>query len=261
MRVYAVLAALLLAAGSALAQQPHPTKPAPKPAPAPAKPQPKSPFTPPAFKITIATEGAFPPFNYLDKKGLPAGFEMELAQEACQRMKAECEYTVVKWDDLIPGLLDKKFDIIMSSLEVNNERRRRLGLSRRYYLSPGAFIAHKGEPFDGPPTLLRNKRLGVQKDSTHADWIDKSFRRSAQIKRYPTLADAVAATGPFDIVDVFRRAEFCPDHAREAVASGARCLWLQLGIVSVEAARIAAAGGLAVVMDRCTKVEHARLLG
>lgn len=79
------------------------------------------------------------------------------------------------------------------------------------------------------------------------------------VRAYPTLAEAVAATGPFEIVDVFRRAEFCPDHAREAVAAKARCLWLQLGIVSEEAARIASAGGLAVVMDRCTKVEAARL--
>jgi len=76
---------------------------------------------------------------------------------------------------------------------------------------------------------------------------------------YPTLAEAVAATGPFELVDVFRRAELCPPHAHEAVAIGARCLWLQLGIVSAEAAAIASAGGLSVVMDRCTKVEHARL--
>jgi uncharacterized protein len=81
------------------------------------------------------------------------------------------------------------------------------------------------------------------------------------VRAYPTLAEAVAATGPFDIVDVFRRPEFCPDHAREAVAAGARCLWLQLGIVSAEAARIALDGGLSVVMDRCTKIEHARLVG
>ena len=200
MRGLAFLFALLLAASSALAQQP---KPPPKPAPAPAAPAKKSPFTPPAFKITIATEAAYPPFNYLDKKGLPAGFEMELAQEACQRMKAECEFVAVKWDELIPGLLGKKFDIIMSSLEVNNERRRRLGLSRRYYLSPGAFIAEKGQPFDGPPTLLRNKRIGVQKDSTHADWIDKSFRRSAQIKRYPTVADALQALTKDEVDAVF----------------------------------------------------------
>jgi len=83
----------------------------------------------------------------------------------------------------------------------------------------------------------------------------------AGLRCYPTLADAVAATRPVHIVDVFRRAELCVTHAAEAVAAGARCLWLQLGIVNREAARIAHAGGLAVVMDRCTKVEHARLIG
>jgi len=78
---------------------------------------------------------------------------------------------------------------------------------------------------------------------------------------YPTLAAAVAATGPVEVVDVFRRAEACPEHAREAVAVGARCLWLQLGIASREAGEIARAGGLDVVMDRCTVIEHDRLIG
>lgn len=78
------------------------------------------------------------------------------------------------------------------------------------------------------------------------------------LRSYPTLAEAVAATGRVEIVDVFRRAEACPDHAREAVDVGARCLWLQLGIASREAGLIAAAGGLAVVMDRCLAVEAAR---
>ncbi|HEY6714738.1 MAG TPA: transporter substrate-binding domain-containing protein, partial [Reyranella sp.] len=191
--------ALLAMAGAAFAQQRPPAKPA-QPA---AKPASKSPFTPPAFKITVATEGAFPPFNYLDRKGIPAGFEMELAQEACQRIKAECEFAAFKWDDLIPGLVDKKFDVIMSSLEVTSERRKRLGMSRRYYLSPGAFIAAKGAPFDGPPSLLRNKRIGVQRDSTHADWADKSFRRSAQLKRYNTLGEALQALAIDEVDAVF----------------------------------------------------------
>jgi ABC-type amino acid transport substrate-binding protein len=209
MRLLVLFLAMLAFATSAWAQQQQPpAKPAPRTAqpakPAPPKPAPpKSPFTPPAFKITVATEGAYPPFNYLDRKGLPAGFEMELAQDACQRMKAECEFIAAKWDELVPGLLDKKFDIVMSSLEVNNERRRRLGMSRRYYLSPGAFIAAKGQPFDGPPSLLRNKRIGVQKDSTHADWLDKSFRRSAQIKRYPTVAEALKGLVDDEVDAVF----------------------------------------------------------
>jgi ABC-type amino acid transport substrate-binding protein len=207
MRAAALLVALLALSTAALAQAQSPPQPqqkaAAKPAAAPARPAGKGGFPAPAFKITIATEGAYPPFNYLDRKGLPAGFEMELAQEACQRIKAECEFAAFKWDDLIPGLLDKKFDVVMSSLEVTGERRKRLALTRRYYLSPGAFIAAKGAPFDGPPSLLRNKRIGVQRDSTHADWVDKSFRRSAQIKRYNSLADALQALTKDEVDAVF----------------------------------------------------------
>jgi predicted CoA-binding protein len=66
---------------------------------------------------------------------------------------------------------------------------------------------------------------------------------------------------PIDIVDVFRRAEHTPQVAREAVAAGARALWLQLGIRSDEARAVAAEAGLGYVEDRCLKVEHARLLG
>lgn len=79
------------------------------------------------------------------------------------------------------------------------------------------------------------------------------------LRCYPTLADAVRATGPVDIVDVFRRPEDCAAHAREAVEVGARCLWLQQGIANAEAGRIAHEAGLSVVMDRCTAVEHWRL--
>ena len=63
---------------------------------------------------------------------------------------------------------------------------------------------------------------------------------------------------PIDLVDVFRRPEACPEVAREAVRVGARSLWLQLGIVSPEARRIADAAGIDYVEDECTKIVHAR---
>ncbi len=83
----------------------------------------------------------------------------------------------------------------------------------------------------------------------------------AGVNAYPTLARATAATGRFDLVDVFRRSELCVPHAEEAVAAGARVLWLQLGIVNWEAARIAHDAGLEVVMDRCTSIELGRISG
>lgn len=79
------------------------------------------------------------------------------------------------------------------------------------------------------------------------------------VTAFPTIAEAVAATGRFDLVDVFRRSELCVPHARGAVAAGASCLWLQLGVVNWEAARIAHEGGLSVVMDRCTAIEWRRV--
>ena len=75
---------------------------------------------------------------------------------------------------------------------------------------------------------------------------------------YATLTDIPT---PVDIVDVFRKPDAVPAIARDAVEIAAKCLWLQFNVISEEGARIAADGGLDVVMDRCMKVEHARYLG
>ena len=77
----------------------------------------------------------------------------------------------------------------------------------------------------------------------------------------PMVASLAEVPEPIDIVDVFRRPEHTPDVARDAVAAGARALWLQLGIRSDEARAIAADAGLIYVEDRCLKVDHTRLLG
>ena len=77
-------------------------------------------------------------------------------------------------------------------------------------------------------------------------------------KCYPNLK---AIPEPVDIVDVFRKPDDCVPIAKDAVAIGAKVLWLQLGVVNDEAARVAEAGGLEVVVDRCVKIEYARLFG
>ena len=112
---------------------------------------------------------------------------------------------------------------------------------------------------DRPGRPSREVFLALRRAGLDAVPVTPRFEAVGGVPAYPDLAAAVAATGPFDVVDVFRRAEDCPEHAREAVAAGARVLWLQLGIVSWEAARIAPAGGLGVVMDRCLSVELWRL--
>jgi predicted CoA-binding protein len=79
---------------------------------------------------------------------------------------------------------------------------------------------------------------------------------------YRDLAEAAAEhPRPIQIVDVFRPSAEAPDIARQAIEIGARVLWLQLGVISDEAALLAREAGLEVVMDRCCKIEHARFFG
>jgi len=82
----------------------------------------------------------------------------------------------------------------------------------------------------------------------------------AEVLGVPAVGSVAEIGEPIDLVDVFRRPEFCAEHAREAVAAGAGALWLQLGIASAEARTIAEGAGLDYVENACTKVVHARHL-
>ena len=77
-------------------------------------------------------------------------------------------------------------------------------------------------------------------------------------KCYKSLAEIPV---PVDIVNVFRASDALPGIAKEAVAVGAKCLWCQFGVINEEGTRIAEAGGMTVIVDRCMKVEYARYLG
>jgi len=77
----------------------------------------------------------------------------------------------------------------------------------------------------------------------------------------PCVASLSEIEEPIDLVDVFRRAEFCPAIADEAVAAGAKALWLQLGILSPQAREIAERGGLEYVENECTAIVHSRSRG
>ncbi len=125
--------------------------------------------------------------------------------------------------------------------------------------------------------LLREARtiavVGLSSDPQRASWFVASYLKkegytvipvnpkAGEIlgeKAYPDLASIPV---PVDMVDVFRPASECLSVARQAAAIGAKALWLQLRLINLEAAALAAGAGMAVVMDRCVKMEHARYFG
>jgi predicted CoA-binding protein len=118
-----------------------------------------------------------------------------------------------------------------------------------------AIVGASPQPFRASNGVLHNlRRLGYDVVA-----VNPAVEDIDGLPCYPSVAAAVEATGPVDIVDVFRRADQCVAHAREAVEVGAKVLWLQLGIANLEAGRIAHDAGLDVVMDRCTSIEAERL--
>lgn len=150
----------------------------------------------------------------------------------------------IAWD-----MLDAQEGTGPVPLLVGDEPARLLGRTRRV-----AMVGASPDP-DRPSHGVMRQLLDAGYDVVPINpAVDSVLGRTA----YATLEEAVAATGKFDMVDVFRRPEFTPDIARSAVAVGAKSLWLQLGVVNWEAAQIARGGGLDVVMDRCTAIEERR---
>ena len=140
----------------------------------------------PTKTIRIATEGAYPPFNYIDATGQLKGFEIDLAQALCQKMQATCEIVTQDWDGLIPGLLAKKFDVIMAGMSITQERLQRVDFSDKYLNTPSRFVAKKGSNFEISASGLAGKRVGVQRATIHENFMRKLFPQS-EIVLYDTL--------------------------------------------------------------------------
>jgi len=127
----------------------------------------------------------------------------------------------------------------------------------RRILQPGCVIAVVGLSANPDRPSYRVARYLIEHGYTVIP-VNPVCREALGQKCYAALRDIPQRV---DIVDCFRRAEDIPPLADDAIAIGARVLWMQLGVVNPEAARKAEAAGLEVVMDRCVKIEHARLFG
>jgi octopine/nopaline transport system substrate-binding protein len=158
-------------------------------------------------KIKIATEGDYPPWNFVDASGNLVGFEPELAKELCTRMNATCEIIPQKWRGIIKGLNAGKYDAIMAAMSITEDRKKSVIFSRNYAGTPNVFVVRKDHPLanfrsdlnqltlndispaeqaalDAIFKAFKGKIIGVQVATTHARFADRYMGDHAEIRIY-----------------------------------------------------------------------------
>lgn len=122
------------------------------------------------YKVGI--EGAYPPFNNKNASGQVVGFDYDIAMALCAKMKAECEVVTSDWDGIIPALNAKKYDFIVSSLSITDERKQAVDFTDPYYSNKQQFVAKKGVDFKTDIESLKSKKLGTQRSTQAATWLE-----------------------------------------------------------------------------------------
>ena len=139
--------------------------------------------------LKIGTEGAYPPFNNLTPDGKLEGFDVDIAKALCEEMKAKCEFVTQEWDGIIPALQAGKFDAIIASMSITDERKQKVDFTNKYYDTPPALIAPKDSDIKGVTKEdLAGKAIGVQIGTIHANYSEKAYTDST-VKTYPTAQE------------------------------------------------------------------------
>ncbi|AQT47129.1 transporter substrate-binding domain-containing protein [Bartonella choladocola] len=149
-------------------------------------------FSAQAESLRLASEGAYPPFNYVDSDNKLHGFDIDIAYALCDKMKVECIVTAQDWDGIIPGLLAKKYDGIIASMIPTEERRQKVDFTNRYYTTKLAVAVRKDSDIkDVDPQSMKGKTIGAQAGTAQANYAEDNYGPAgAEIKLYPTADDA-----------------------------------------------------------------------
>lgn len=144
-----------------------------------------------AETLKIATEGAYPPFNYVDSNNQLHGFDVDIANALCKQMKVECQIVAQDWEGIIPALLAKKYDAVVASMIATDERKKKIAFSNHYYRTPLSVAVAKDSNITDAQTNFKGRTVGAQASSTQAIYAEDHYGPAgADVKFYPTLDEA-----------------------------------------------------------------------
>ena len=116
-------------------------------------------------ELKVAIDATYEPFTYKTPDGKPTGFDVDIAEAICAEIKRQCVYVEQVWDGMIPGLLAQKYDVIISSMSITEERLQQVDFSDKYYNTPSRIVVKADTAFTDAASL-KGKKLGVLKGST-----------------------------------------------------------------------------------------------
>lgn len=146
------------------------------------------------LRFGVAAE-PYAPFSVKDASGKWQGWEIDLMDAVCAEMKAKCEIVDVAWDGIIPALLEKKFDVIWSSMSITDKRKEVIDFTDKYYYSPNVLVGAKADTrvFDvTKPETFKGLNVAAQSASLQATYLQQKLDGVADLKIYPTLDDEIA---------------------------------------------------------------------
>ena len=136
--------------------------------------------------LRIGTEGAYPPFNNLTADGKLVGFDVDIAKALCAEMKMECTFVTQDWDGIIPALQAGKFDAIIASMSITDERKKKVDFTDKYYNTPPAMAVPKDSDLtEISAAALDGKAIGAQGSTTHSNYAEATYTDS-DVRLYPT---------------------------------------------------------------------------
>ncbi|WP_092499460.1 transporter substrate-binding domain-containing protein [Meinhardsimonia xiamenensis] len=139
-----------------------------------------------SMTVRMGTEGAYPPYNFINDKGEVDGFERELGDELCRRANLTCEWVTNDWDSIIPNLVSGNYDTIIAGMSVTEERDQVIDFTEEYIpASPSAYVKLAGRDVD-----LENGVIAAQTGTIQANYVANS---GATLVEYATPDETIAA--------------------------------------------------------------------
>ena len=143
-----------------------------------------------AETLKMGIEAAYPPFNNKDASGQVVGFDYEIGNALCAKMKVECEAVTSDWDGIIPALNARKFDFLISSLSITEERKQAVDFTDPYYSNKLQFLAAKNTEFKTDVASLKGKVIGAQRSTLASTWLEDKLGMDVDAKLYDTQENA-----------------------------------------------------------------------